>query len=287
MKILTDFDGVLTNPTEEAKRVSELFSEFLGARFSDDGHEPGLTSWLKQAEGELRRNAHLYGWKSQGRISAFADEDPFVKISGLAGALNGLALSAPDSPSTQTPDFFESLVEQAYKQMTSETRAGIRKPLEPAAARTLARLLHEGHEIVVVSNSASDRILAMIAGAETGALTPALRTGQLRIRGDARKFQLGPESQGFAIGRYFVETARPRYEAILREEKPDCVIGDVLSLDLSLPYALALGTEKPMTLLLRVRDYTPAWSKSFVRDASRQARFALLTEFQDLPSVLS
>jgi len=40
------------------------------------------------------------------------------------------------------------------------------------------------------------------------------------------------------VGEGRVELRRPRYEAILREEAPDAVVGDVFSLDLALPLAL-------------------------------------------------
>jgi hypothetical protein len=57
-----------------------------------------------------------------------------------------------------------------------------------------------------------------------------------------------------------IELARPHYEAILREEAPDAVVGDVFSLDLAVP--LALRRSEPswthVRLFWLVRDYAPA-----------------------------
>ncbi len=86
------------------------------------------------------------------------------------------------------------------------------------------------------------------------------RAGGGANRGDARKFAFDPAgSEIAAYGALRIETRRPQYEAILREELPDAVVGDVFSLDLSL--SLALKRREPawrhVRLFWIVRDDTP------------------------------
>jgi hypothetical protein len=61
------------------------------------------------------------------------------------------------------------------------------------------------------------------------------------------------------VGGLRVDVARPDYERVLREERPDAVIGDVFSLDLALP--LALKRREPewrdVRLFWLVLPYTP------------------------------
>ena len=72
-------------------------------------------------------------------------------------------------------------------------------------------------------------------------------------------------SDFFDVGSYRIETRRPVYDAIVREEQPDAVIGDVFSLDLSLPLRLARENAIPCDrFFLRVRDYTPVWSRQYL-----------------------
>ena len=56
-----------------------------------------------------------------------------------------------------------------------------------------------------------------------------------------------------------VDIARPDYERVLREERPDAVVGDVFSLDLALP--LAFKRRDPawrhVRLFWLVHPYTP------------------------------
>jgi hypothetical protein len=64
------------------------------------------------------------------------------------------------------------------------------------------------------------------------------------------------------VAGYRVETSRPLYESILKEERPGAVVGDVFSLDLALPLHLSRSGELgPVQAFLRERHYTPEWSR--------------------------
>ena len=110
-------------------------------------------------------------------------------------------------------------------------------------------------------------------------------SGAMRIRGGARKYDLDETSSCFEAGPYRIETIRPVYEKILREERPDLVIGDVVTLDLALPIRLAREKVIPSArVLLRVRDYTPEWSRSFIEREVEGAR--AITKLEEILSLL-
>ncbi|MEK8023185.1 MAG: HAD family hydrolase [Candidatus Hydrogenedentota bacterium] len=290
-KILFDFDGVLTEQSEEADRVLEIFCERLSER-------AGLSSdtaagVVAEAERALKGAPWNYGWMSHGRVSAFANEDLFIRNNGIAAWLDSAAESGhPMLASARTRleggghGSFTNLCRESYDTMAGETRAGARHPVDPDAGPLLRSLLDAGHYLVVVSNSGTSRILALLQ--EVG--VPALEhagdgSGAMRIRGGARKYDLDETSSCFEAGPYRIETIRPVYEKILREERPDLVIGDVVTLDLALPIRLAREKVIPSArVLLRVRDYTPEWSRSFIEREVEGAR--AITKLEEILSLL-
>ena len=131
-------------------------------------------------------------------------------------------------------------------------------PRRPPRAVTL---LGAGVEVVLVSNSDGEKLERWFAHAGLPhAMHPARVERGLRLRGAAGKHLLDPaRSNVLDLAGIGVELARPRYEAILREEAPDAVVGDVFSLDLALP--LWLRRTEPswrhVRLFWLVRAYAP------------------------------
>lgn len=322
MKILSDFDGVLTDQSEEAALVHRLFLEGL-TRYCRLP-EAAAKALIRRGEEAIEALPNRHGWDFGGRITAFANEDLFIRQNALGACLDRMA----DEGDAELIDLrlrlraadlqdFKALAQLAYTRMTEYTRNGELKPLDPAAVETVKKLLDEGHEVVVVSNSGTDRILDLFhrAGVDAVAHDDAvhgavLATGDLksdrktiRVRGGARKFELGPEPSGFEVSDYFVETARPVYEQIIREERPDAVIGDVFSLDLALPFHLGktepglFSDSKELTLVLRSREYTPLWTRKLFENAenseapadasSLKVRLRAVDRFEDVPAALN
>jgi FMN phosphatase YigB (HAD superfamily) len=278
MRFLSDFDGVLTDIAHESARVTNLFLD--GLRHVSGGADRTVADLAHSAYEEMAAHPRSHGWRFGGRITAFANEDGFVRLNGLAACLDaraarGDAIARPLLAAIQVtgPDAFTALAHTAYERMTRETAAGAIKPLDPAAADVLRALLARGDEVVVVSNSGTERIAQILRGAglephPDGTPGP----GRLRIRGGARKFILSNSPRGFDVDGYAVATDRPHYEQILLEERPDVIVGDVFSLDLALPLDLvrqkAPGFGRPR-LLLRRRGYTPTWSAGYVTGPAR------------------
>src|SRR5690242_7148906 len=81
MKLLFDFDGVWTYPEMESTAQGERLDAALAARLPARAAE--MAAWLEQARATLAREPRRYGWRSSGRVSAFADEDPYITHAAL------------------------------------------------------------------------------------------------------------------------------------------------------------------------------------------------------------
>jgi FMN phosphatase YigB (HAD superfamily) len=257
MKIVSDFDGVVTDQTEEAQLVQAIFLDRLKALFGEQG-----ATMLARAKEETARHPARHGWRSAGRITAYVNEDLFIANNAFAACLDDFG-EGKDVLARIGVASFMDVAQQAYEEMVRRTHEGELKPMDPDAAATMQRWLAQGHEVVIVSNSGTDRIVELLARAGLDT-----KHQQLKVRGGARKFELGPDQRGFDYEGYWLDTNRPLYEQILREEKPDAVIGDVVSLDLALPLQL-MRTEPEfakLRLCLRLRPYTPAWAKALFGD---------------------
>src|SRR4030095_3988842 len=83
MKLLSDFDGVWTDPTAEAKAQGEVLEERL-LEWMPAADRAATASWLRAAREACRRDPRRYGWApGGGAVSAFGDEDPFPPHSPL------------------------------------------------------------------------------------------------------------------------------------------------------------------------------------------------------------
>ncbi len=279
MKILSDFDGVLTHPVEEIARVRAL----LRTRLSELPSCPkDLLEILENIEASILSEPSHHGWVHQGRLSAYCNEDGFIKSIALGNKLDALSLEEPlwrnlrgELEKVAAPSFSE-LSHECFLQMVKETREGLRNPLDPKVKPLFETLWSKGHEVVIVSNSGTERIEAIL---EQNNISPA--PDRLRVRGHSKKFELGEKKEGFEFGNYFLESSRPIYRQILEEEKPDFLIGDVLSLDLALPLALVREGRLSTTLILRRRDYTPEWSQEFFTAQNKESHCVIINDLSE------
>jgi hypothetical protein len=267
MKLLSDFDGVWTHPFAEGRAQGEALERRLLAGVPGD-RRAEARAWIARARAAIAAEPTRWGWACDGRISAFADEDPFAPHSAL---MHHLATRARE-------DDVAALLHDAITGHGESTldRAGLEAHLEgvalveaergpgvlPAAAAAGRALMARGVEIVLVSNSPPEKLDRWFAHAGLPHRAhPERAHGALRVRGNAGKHLLGPAGgDALEVGGARVEVGRPHYEAILREEAPDAIVGDVFSLDLALP--LALKRREPawrgVRLFWLVRDYAPA-----------------------------
>ncbi len=272
MKLLSDFDGVWTHPGREARAQGEVLDARLAALAAPERRD-AARAWVANARREVREAPTRWGWASRGRVAAFADEDPFGEHSAL---MHLLAVRAAQDP------LAAELRAAALARAGSLEQFGLESHLEgvarvevergpgvlPAAAAAGRSMLASGLEIVVVSNSAGEKLLRWFTHAGLPHRAhPDRAPGALRLRGSAGKHVLDTErSERLPLDGVAVELARPHYEAILREEAPDAVVGDVFSLDLALPLALRRAEPgwRHVRLFWLVHDYTPARMRAAV-----------------------
>uniref|UniRef100_A0A832MMB8 HAD family hydrolase n=1 Tax=Eiseniibacteriota bacterium TaxID=2212470 RepID=A0A832MMB8_UNCEI len=269
MRLVSDFDGVWTFPEAEAASQGEVLETGLLSAVPD-GARAEAEAWIARARAAALAEPARYGWAPGGRLTAFGDEDPFARHSAL---LHYIALRAGVDP---VADALRASVEAQghtletfgnWSHVEGVTRiVSARGPAVLAdAAGAGRRLLAAGVEVVVVSNSGTEKLWRWLGHAGLPCTVhPERADGALRLRGAARKFELDGAVRTLSLGDVAVDVARPAYEAILREEQPDAVVGDVFSLDLALPLALRRegGPFARTRLFWLVHPYTPAWLRA-------------------------
>ncbi len=270
MKILMDFDGVFTDPTREGARCREIFRERLadlaGMAPADVRRETDL------AEALLRENRFDYGWRFNGRLSAFGIEDPFILGLGTADVFDRLAdqghppmATARDRLRARGVASYGALGQLAFQGMSEELQAAGGAEPDPEAVACVKAWLAEGQGVRVVSNSDPSKLRLFF---EKCGIPEGARFGFL---GGARKFELGDEPASLELGPMKIDVDRPRYREVLLSEKPDAVVGDCLSLDLALPLALARAgaLASRLRLVLKRRHYTPTATLEACRGDAR------------------
>lgn len=280
MKLISDFDGVLTELSHEALRVKELFTQKCHACLVDSN--------LGTAEAAVRAAPEKNGWEVNGRLSAFADEDSFIFNNALAAWL--------DHHGGVPQIHFKELAQSAYETMVTEVLHSATTPLDGETKSVMRRLTEKNCEVVVVSNSGTERILDIFKKNHIPATShPEYQNAQPRVRGGAQKYALTTQTSAVInmdIAGRCVEVSRPAYAQIIREERPDAIMGDVFSLDLATPLYLA-RTEPTLfpngiKLILRRRDYTPKWILDYFRSQHEEnVSFLVLESLKDLPVLLS
>jgi hypothetical protein len=276
MKLVSDFDGVWTLPDDEARAQGEVLDDALAGWLPED-ERSRAAEWIRAARAASLRTPERYGWAIDGRISAFADEDPFVRHSAFLHYLSVHAAADPIAAKLAAAaranghEGLDALGGWSHAEGVRRVAATRGPGILAESAAAGHAMLASGVEVAVVSNSGTDKLAAWFAHARLPArVHPERAPGALRLRGSARKFILDPErSDPIQLGGLHFETARPSYEAVLRDEMPAAVVGDVFSLDLALPLALKRRERdfSGMRLFWLVRDYTPPWLRAAVEPA--------------------
>lgn len=281
VKILSDFDGVWTNQRDEAKHIEQYACTKIAEATGDD--LASVTAAFGAFVDEVRAQPEEFGWAPTGRISAYVDEDPLLTTNSvflqvLRGA-NDTARAWGEAIRAAGYEQLEQFADACFVGATKSFRAEHPPIMVDGAGETMQALLDAGADIVVVSNSRAEKLIAWLT--EAGIDAGEGPEHAVRVRGNAKKWLLSdaPESIEIAGREVFVD--RPAYLEALRAEAPDIVIGDVFSLDLALPSVLRERGEPggPRQLVLRVQEHSPAW----IRETRADGRIdALASHPRDL-----
>lgn len=239
-----------------------------------DGLDDVAGAWIHSARAASLKSPTRYGWQSAGRLSAFADEDPFICHSALLNYIEAnrerdpMAMRILENVSRQGFESLESLGGASHADAVADVVRARGPGVLPAAAAVGHELLSSGVEIVIVSNSTPEKVLHWFRHAGLPCTEhPGQDPGSLRIRGSAKKFVLGARRRGpLRLGPFEVEVDRPSYEGILLDERPDAIVGDAFSLDIALPLALKRTVPgwEGVRLFWLQHPYTPNWLKQAV-----------------------
>ncbi len=272
MKLVSDFDGVWTYPDAEAEAQGRILDAMLEgalpAPLRDHGRE-----WIGAARAAVAATPRRWGWRANGTMSAFGDEDPFTAHNGLLHYVEEAGDSDPVARAilagfAARGARFDAAGGESHAQAVASVVATRGPAMAPGAMETGRALLDAGVEVVVVSNSPNEKLAEWFGSAGIATRPHPERADRaFRLRGGSRKFEIeSGRSELLRLGDLGIETARPVYERVLREERPDAVIGDVFSLDVALP--LRLKRTEPGWGALRVlwlmQPYTPRWLRAAV-----------------------
>lgn len=233
-KVVSDFDGVVTDSDAKAKEFHTLYLNLAAAYLglSSDSFD----NIALPLEAKMEKNPHEYGWLEQGVIVAPATE-PFIHTRTLAHLVARQLGRHIDNSG------WISFYQQAYQE------TGV--VFKPEAAQYITDL-QENTMFSFVTNAAADKVhqeLSLLLGSDH----------TVKVVGGAAKHKLitmPPGMQrsiripGFPRSVY---PERGKYHDIIQAIMPNVVIGDIYELDLLVPEQMGIST------ILLESNHTPPW----------------------------
>jgi beta-phosphoglucomutase-like phosphatase (HAD superfamily) len=234
--VFFDFDGTLTDADACAAPFLEAFRARV-ARRAALAREAFAAAWTRFSA-EVDTHPERHGWVVDGQVVAPACADPYLRASRVAKLILEDVLPLPEREAAVDEDFAES-----YRH--------VRTVFREEAAEIVEAVLASGRVACIVSNTRRAWIEARLAGL-------SLRSGELRVAGEAAKWAIAPSASAperlsrvpeqlslDGLGRPML-LRRGRYlDAIVTMEAAlgvpidrALVCGDVFELDLGLPHAL-------------------------------------------------
>ncbi len=291
MHLVTDFDGVWTDPSRELEAVHHTLVEALAllsgrtrATTADDYADFSAT---------VLGQPHRHGWRIEGRLTSYVDEDSFALPTAIGQYI--------DAAADRTAGFYRDAIlrqwgavseflDHCYHSTCDRFRATHPHDLARGAEKVLAWLVAHGCQVTFVTNAPAAKVIDWFAHqgvAVDDAGDPPAAPGPLKVYGRAGKQRLGCSGASVLCGGREVQIDRPSYRAILSKEKADAVLGDVYSLDLALPLAMRARGEEgaPVWVGLMHLRHTPQWVLQGV--PQQQAPDWRLAHVTSLPRLIS
>ena len=271
MKIIFDFDGTLTDITHEHQFVLHFYEDVFETRFGI--HPKQFQHLYRTAHERIFSEPEKHGWLYGGRMSAYCDEDLFMDCASVMTLLDVWKDDPPRGfeeifQKTKGVSFIE-IAEQAHEAMREQPLTPLNTP-EAGSISMIQRMIKNGDEVVIVSNSSTDIIMKKCKFA---GLDPVDHerdpSAQFRVRGQARKYQLDDTPDLVTFGSRTVDVARSSYRKIIEDEHPQFILGDVFSLDLALPITMARkepSLYNDMQVYLIRRPYTSPWATEYIQN---------------------
>jgi FMN phosphatase YigB (HAD superfamily) len=301
IKLISDFDGIWTNQEEEAKYMQIFILNILAGITGNDKRE--IETIINSINEEMNKGPHLYGWRYRGETPAFYGEDPFGDNNAFFDFIEQNYTNKKIYTNLQEirrkilDTGFESL-EQFSNYCFTESTTMFKEEgkLEPhtKAKETISKLMEKGVELVVASNSSTDKLEYLFGklGHKMNEKIPDSH-GEIRARGNSMKFAI---DRGYTelppllevTSNYKIPLRRKFYHQLLKEEKPDFVVGDVFSLDIALPLYLSLNDEnfKGLKIIQKIQKYTPEWVKDYLKKEEFRKIVYMINDIEELPEII-
>lgn len=271
LKVLVDFDGVWTTVDGQATAVDAA----RGVKLAEASGLPldMVLSCCEAVSEAIAAEPLAHGWRLDGRLTAYADEDPFLRHNALCSGIGILAerghagcRDLQQVLAARGHTNLSALGSTIFMEASHAYLADHGHDLLPSAPTVLRDLL-EVADVVFCTNFTPDAVARSWVPRGFN-FTGADATPGLSLRGEARKQVLTNDpKRTLPFGERPVAVDRSHYRAALEAEAPDVVVGDVFSLDLALPLAMRADGHpscRPLCLLARTR-FTPAWSLGLAR----------------------
>ena len=289
--ILSDFDGVWTEPARELERVKGFLGREL-ARLSGCP-ETKAASDLQDFSVAVHSNPSAYGWQIEGRFSSYVDEDYFAIPTALGQWIDEAKDEVSANYREAVLDEFSSVLkflDHCYHTTCTRFREEVSHDFTPGVTAILNWLKDQGVRLTFVSNAPLEKIEAWFKAIGfdiQNARESSAGRDFLRVYGRAGKQLLSDSPVTKEIHDRRVAVDRPFYEDILKQEQADFVLGDVFSLDLALPFHLREEGKSGAPLALGMMDlpHTPGWVRQQFHSQVSPSDH-LLPHITSLPRVL-
>lgn len=282
MKLVSDFDGIWTDQNKEAVYVWNYITD----KISDITDFPSeeVTELLEGCKKEMDKTPWEYGWFNNGRISAYFREDPFGDNNAMFNYIHRAANENSHSVFRQKLFVIKkAIIKNGYEsaekfsnvcfmESSKLFKESGKLATQPGAKKALDSVLKKGVNIVVASNSSTEKIehLFLKLGKQP-TNERSFKPGNVHARGDSMKFVITPDfdelpSTMNITAKYKVQLRRKSYYDLIVDESPDYIIGDVFSLDIALALHLRLRDSRfiNMKIIQKVQKHTPGWVKDFL-----------------------
>ncbi len=304
MKLVSDLDGVWTDQDKEARFVGQYIVKKLSEMTNFTADE--LKELIEGCRKEMDKTPYEYGWFYNGHISAYYHEDPFGDNNAIfnyihrAGNRNSFSVfrqNLNDIKKAVIEKGFESVEKfsnSCFAEATKIFKESGKLAPHPNGKLALDKVLKKGVQVVVVSNSSTQKIEHLFHKmGKQPTNERSFKPGPVHARGNAMKFVINPD---FNLTpdilktekHYDVNLRRQSYFEVLLDEAPDYVLGDVFSLDISLPLYLRLNDERfsKLKLIQIVHKYTPDWVKDFLSKKKFKEIVFMIDDISKLPDVI-
>lgn len=303
-KIISSFDGVWYNPENEAKYI---WNYIINKTAVISNNKPELIdSLLQKCQTEMDKSPYEYGFFNNNYLSIYYKENLFFDIFAVFDYINKNASTNSYSKFKQELAFIKNAIEKKtlmnlfdYCKDCFNTAAknfkieGKVKP-NTSAGKIFNYLTSTGTEILLLSDNDTEKIEHIITktGLKISNEKSIIKT-RLHSIGNINRPEIDnnytkiPEIIKINI-RYNVYLRRPKYYRLLIKEKPDYVIGDNFSLDISIPLFLILNETnfQNLKVILKKQSYTPEWVLEFLSKNELKKNVYIIDTIDQIPSLL-